>query len=194
MLRVVAMPCFQNYDLQDAICLLALITERPQGLDTVAPGLRSCHADIDVSSTEQSNSLERNANVNVDMEEERRKDEDEDMDFEVFEHANATGDQQYLDSLRNRVLDRLAEILARVKTDRTRQTATFLDPKHVSATYMVIRDQAPAVDIFCSKNEGLDQRSHGGPGARNDDTDFLNSWKQLMQSISKQGSPDAVLY
>ncbi|KAF3041850.1 hypothetical protein E8E11_008031 [Didymella keratinophila] len=188
------MPSFQKGDLQDAICLLALTTERPRELDTVVSGLRSRHADINVSSTEEIDSLKKDANVNMDEQEERGNDEDIDMDFEVFEDGNATGDQQSLASLRNKVLDRLAEILARMKTDRARQTAAFLDPKHVSATYMVIRNQATAVDIFCSKNEGLDQRSHGGPGARKDDTDFLDSWKQLMQSISKQGPPVALLY
>jgi len=61
--RVVTMPCFQTCNLQGAICLLALTTERPQELDTVVPGLRSCDADMDVNSTEEFDSLKNNANL-----------------------------------------------------------------------------------------------------------------------------------
>ena len=103
------------------------------------------------------------------------EDKDEAMDLGIFNEADATDHQQYLALLRNKVLDRLAEILARVKTNRPRQAGPILDAKHVSATYMVIRDKDMAVDIFCSKNEGLDQRRQGEPEGSKDDTDFLNA-------------------
>ncbi|KAF1930883.1 uncharacterized protein M421DRAFT_418356 [Didymella exigua CBS 183.55] len=92
------------------------------------------------------------------------KKEEEDM-FEVVHDAKGSGNQQDLASMRNKVLDRLAEILVTVKTNRAGQSRTlsFLEPKHVSATSMIIGDPSTAVGIFCSRDREIDQRGHGCP-------------------------------
>ncbi|KAF1993802.1 hypothetical protein P154DRAFT_384427, partial [Amniculicola lignicola CBS 123094] len=83
--------------------------------------------------------------------------------------------------LRNKVLDRLAETLARYKSDRTVNKGPVLDPKHVSSTMMIIDEEHNKVKILCAKNEGLNQHNS------TDDTDFLNCWKACMEHISKEG-------
>jgi hypothetical protein len=84
-------------------------------------------------------------------------------------------------ALRNKVLDRLAETLARYKSDRTVNKGPILDPKHVSSTMMIIDEEHNKVKILCAKNEGLDQHNS------TDDTDFLSSWKACMERISREG-------
>jgi len=110
--------------------------------------------------------------------------EDENVDGIVDE-------KMHLVSLRDRVLDRLAEVLSRFKTDRTRRKGAFLDPKHVSAAFMVIHDHCSRVDIYCVKNEGLNQRNGNG-SKDNTDTDFLETWSRYMRCISKRGACLAV--
>lgn len=181
------MSCLQIHDLQDAICLLALATEHPQTIDRLKLKPRNLHVEINASSDAAPESLTADATVKIE------KEKDEGIS-EVFDDANASSSQQDLASLRNKVLDRLAEILARVKTNRAGRSRTILDPKHVSATFMIIRNQFTTVDIYCSKNEGLDQQIPGQPKGRKDDTDFLNTWKTHMQDISNKGSPAAVFF
>lgn len=84
--------------------------------------------------------------------------------------------EQYCIELKNQFLDRLAETLARFKTDA--QAKTSNDAKHVSAAMMVCYEDEERVKIFCAKNEGLEQ----------EDEDFLARWKLLMESIARKGS------
>lgn len=72
-------------------------------------------------------------------------------------------------TLRNKVLDRLAKILIRYKSDRTVNKGPILDLKHVSSTIIIIDEKYNKIKILYAKNEGLDQHNS------TDDTDFLSS-------------------
>ncbi|KAJ4308261.1 hypothetical protein N0V94_009432 [Neodidymelliopsis sp. IMI 364377] len=111
-------------------------------------------------------------------------DEDDAEDFEQVEVDDKTGQELYLASLRDKVLDRLAEVLARFKTEREGHKGPFLDPKHVSAAMTVIYDHPVKVKICCAKNEGLTQKRDGKPNT--EDTVFLETWKKHMQCIAEK--------
>ncbi|KAJ5371713.1 hypothetical protein N7517_003719 [Penicillium concentricum] len=83
--------------------------------------------------------------------------------------------EQYRIELKNQFLDRLAETLARFKTDP--QARTSNDAEHVSAAMMVCYEDEEHVKIFCANNEGLDKEDH----------DFLARWKLRMESIARKG-------
>lgn len=116
---------------------------------------------------------------------EKTSDDDDADDTENLEDVeiSSTDDEKKhnLDALRNKVLDRLAETLARYKSDPKGGKGSILDPKYVSSTMMIMYDDENKVKILCAKNEGLAQ------GYSTDDTDFLNSWKACIERISRAG-------
>ncbi|KAK5214941.1 hypothetical protein LTR96_011628 [Exophiala xenobiotica] len=85
-------------------------------------------------------------------------------------------EQQYLAELQNKILDRLAETLARFKSDPKARNS--FDAKHVSSAMMVVYRKDERVKILCSKNEGLDT----------EDRDFLRDWKDCMETIARRGA------
>ncbi|KAL3422702.1 hypothetical protein PVAG01_06858 [Phlyctema vagabunda] len=153
--------------LRAGICLLALITTRPANLDE----------------------LLSEGDINDIYAEGKAVDDDDDTKNEIDEYfegprviSSNDEDEHSLHKLRDKVLDRLAETLARYKSDPRAGGGPVLDPKHVASTMMITYSQENKVKILCSKNEGLNQ------GNSTDDTDFLNSWKVCMERISKAGS------
>lgn len=122
--------------LHAAICLLGLITARPANLDELL-----------IESEEP-------------IAEKTSFDDDAEDDIEIPEDdkINNTEDRKRdLDALRNKVLDRLAETLARYKSDpKEGGKSSILDPKQVSSTIMIQYDDKNKVKILCAKNEGLD--------------------------------------
>ncbi|KAJ5425112.1 hypothetical protein N7465_000182 [Penicillium sp. CMV-2018d] len=143
-----------HQNLEDAICLLALISDRPPGLEE--PTQQTEPSGID-------RELESYPN---------------DEEFDDPEDPTVLGadpeHEQYRIELKNQFLDRLAETLARFKTDAHVKTSN--DAKHVSAAMMVCYEDEGRVKILCAKNEGLEQ----------EDEDFLARWKLLMESIARK--------
>ena len=82
--------------------------------------------------------------------------------------------------MQSRVLDRLAEILARYKTDPKTNRGLRLDAKHVSSTMMIVDLKKNMVKILSAKNEGIDQMGFLA------DTDFLTAWKEYMEGVSQR--------
>jgi hypothetical protein len=147
-----------------SISLLGLLTERPADLDELILDNKELF-------------LENRVSENADS----REDAPED-DLEDVEIISAQDEKQRNPKvLRNKVLDRLAETLARYKSDPTANKGPILDSKHVSSTMMIVDEKHNKVKILCSKNEGLDQHN------TTDDTDFLNSWKASMEHIARKG-------
>ncbi|KAJ5193420.1 hypothetical protein N7449_009562 [Penicillium cf. viridicatum] len=124
-----------HQNLEDAICLLALISDRPPGLEESTQETEP--SDID-------RGLESYPN---------------DVEFDDPEDPTVLGadpeHEQYCIELKNQFLDRLAGTLARFKTDA--QAKKSNDAKHVSAAMMVCYEDEERVKIFCAKNEGLEQ-------------------------------------
>jgi hypothetical protein len=150
----------QNH-LHAAICLLGLIMARPASLDELLIESEEPVAEKTSSSDDA---------------------DDDPEDLEDVEISNVDDEKKRdLDALRNKVLDRLAETLARYKSDPKRGKGSILDPEHVSSTMMIMYEDENRVKILCAKNEGLTQ------GNSTDDTDFLNSWKACMERISRAG-------
>lgn len=148
-----------------SICLLTLLTKRPSNLDEL---------NLDQMGKDDSNGpQEPNASADLEIEETHLEDDMDGFEDILVEHSK--------EHLRDKVLDRLAETLARYKTVRTGGGGPVLDSKHVSSTMMVVDEQHNRVRILCPKNEGLDQ--DGSP----DDTAFLEAWRVWMERISKQG-------
>lgn len=88
-----------------------------------------------------------------------------------------------LEILKRNALDRLAECLARFKTDpklpKKKGKRENQDANHVSsATMMEGTGDQPGVMIFLSKNNGIDSV----------DEEFLANLKEKLEIISKQGS------
>jgi len=172
-----------------AICLLALITQRPPDLDkllgesqTEGPQSHPVRSQTTVSlANDQDSNLDEYFNV---------VDEEHDDDFELDVTTGDVKNQVCITELQNKVLDRLAETLARFKSDR-RLKGSVLDSKHVASTMMITYDQGTRVEFLCAKNEGLDQEKHSNDnqkgGSRGDDTSFLASWKRHMEGIASQG-------
>lgn len=128
-----------HQNLEDAICLLALISERPPGLTREAEAGEIDKESQSSSSDEESDDPEDPAVLGTDLEHD-----------------------QYRINLKNAFLDRLAETLARFKTDAPVKKSN--DARHVSAVMMVCSENEEHVKIFCAKNEGLDK----------EDDDFLS--------------------
>jgi hypothetical protein len=145
-----------HQNLEDAICLLALISDRPPGLE---------------ESTQEAEPRE------IDKESQAYSSDEE---FDDPEDPTLLGTdlehEQYHTELKNQLLDRLAETLARFKTDV--QVKTSNDAKHVSAAMMVCYENEEHVKIICAKNEGLEK----------EDNDFLIRWKLRMEGIARKGS------
>ncbi|KAJ5902334.1 hypothetical protein N7495_002862 [Penicillium taxi] len=83
-----------------------------------------------------------------------------------------------LSFLKRNALDRLAEVLARFKTDQKLQKKAGPknnDAKHVASTTMREDNASGRVIIFCSKNNGIDTA----------DQKFLASLKKELEAISK---------
>lgn len=149
--------------LYPSICLLILLAERPPDLQEMV----SDHEGV----------LVKNTIDNADNEDGYPEDDLEDMELISTE----TIEKRDPKALLNKLLDRLAEILARYKSDRKVQKGNIPDPKHVSSTMMVVDEKHNKVKILCAKNEGLDQDNS------TDDTDFLGSWNASMERIATQG-------
>ncbi|KAF2472426.1 uncharacterized protein BDR25DRAFT_366441 [Lindgomyces ingoldianus] len=104
--------------------------------------------------------------------------DDEDVDLENLEEVEADlGEQRNLAKLRDRFLDRLAEVLARFKTEPNTRRSSGQDAKHVCATMMVMCEDETSVRILCAKNEGLDKV----------DDEFLGHWKNCLENVAKAG-------
>lgn len=145
-----------HQNLEDAICLLALISDRPPGLEESIQEVET--GDIDKGSQSYAS----------------------DEEFADPEDPTVLGadpeNEQYRIELKNQFLDRLAETLARFKTDV--QVKRSDDAKHVSATMMVCYENEEHVKIICAKNEGLEK----------EDNEFLGRWKSHMEGIARKGS------
>lgn len=147
-----------------SICLLGLLAKHPANLDELVHD----HEEAFLEKGTSDNAALGGGYPEEDLE-----------DVEVISAEDMK--ERNPNALRNKVLDRLAEILARYKSDRTVNKGPILDPKHVSSTMMIIDEENNKVKILCAKNEGLDQHNS------TDDTDFLNSWKACMERISREG-------
>ncbi|KAF4769344.1 hypothetical protein HAV15_008819 [Penicillium sp. str.  len=151
-----------HQNLEDAICLLALISERPPGLEE--PTQQTGPSDID-------RELESYPN---------------DEEFDDPEDPTVLGadpeHEQYHIELKNQFLDRLAETLARFKTDAPAKMSN--GAKHVSAAMMACYEDEGRVKIFCAKNEGLEK----------EDEDFLARWKLLMESIARKDEDTSAMF
>ena len=147
-----------------SVCLLRLLTERPENIDDL---------DLDHKEAFSKKGITDNA------------DSGDAYPEEDLENIESIGDEDMEESrpkiLRDKVLDRLAEILARYKSDRKFIRGPILDPKHVSGTMMIVDEENNKVKILCAKNEGLNQYNS------TDDTDFLSSWKACMEHIANEG-------
>jgi hypothetical protein len=147
-----------------SICLLGLLAERPANLDELVLDHKEAF-------------LEKDTSDNTDSREGFPEEDLEDVEIISAEDMKERNHKV----LRNKVLDRLAETLARYKSDRKVNKGPVLDPKHVSSTMMIIDEEHNKVKILCAKNDGLDQHNS------TDDTDFLSSWKACMERISREG-------
>lgn len=86
--------------------------------------------------------------------------------------ASISSNQSELVMLKQRALDRLAEILARFKTARGP-----LDAKHVTSVIMLERSDSKHIAFICAKNEGLDS----------EDKAFLGKLGELLPKVSAEG-------
>jgi hypothetical protein len=163
--------------LEDAICLLALIIKRPpdleglilpyKGLYSPNGGLqRTPNMDLEEGPETGAEALQTEIDVGVDGVEELE-------DLQIIDTDR--DEQQYLAELQNKILDRLAETLARFKSDPKARNS--FDAKHVSSAMMVVYRKDERVKILCSKNEGLDR----------EDRTFLRDWKDCMETIARRG-------
>lgn len=150
--------------LHSSICLLRILTERPANLDDFV---------LDPAATSPNETTSDNADSG-------EEDPGEDLEDLESRDTESTEDRNPK-ALRNRVLDRLAEILARFKSDRTTSKGPTRDAKHVSSTIMIVDEDHNMVKIFCAKNEGLVQDN------TTDDTDFLDFWKACKERMSRNG-------
>ncbi|KAE8336175.1 hypothetical protein BDV24DRAFT_155398 [Aspergillus arachidicola] len=117
---------------------------------------------------------------------EQGSDEEQDKlpDETDFEDDMTTGDSTTaLNLLKQRSLDRLAEVLARFKTRKTgrhgrgKKKDGNLDAKHVTSVAMVEDSTLQRVTFLCAKNEGL----------VGEDEVFLGRLCELLTSILKNG-------
>jgi hypothetical protein len=165
-------------NLRAAICVLALITQRPQDLDELLPGndRSGVESNDNLHTTGALKSEVRTTDSVVDSDLDDLED-----DLEVIEVDERVAEQSSLAKLQDRVLDRLAETLARFKSDPKGHMPFPPDPKHISSTMMIVYPQSTKVMLLCAKNEGLNQ------GDTTEDTDFLDSWSKCMERISTTG-------
>ncbi|KAJ5153726.1 uncharacterized protein N7500_009165 [Penicillium coprophilum] len=181
-----------HQSLDDAICLLALVTQRPPGLEE---------------------SVEKTEAKDIDEESQSKSDEKLDDPEDPAVLGSDPEREQYRIELKNQFLDRLAETLARFKNDA--QARNSNDAKHVSAAMMVCYEDEEHVKIFCAKNEGLDKEDNDFLArwklqyASNEDTfamfnlvaehqwpritTYLESLKRVFQSNINLGSVKSML-
>ncbi|KAF7182837.1 hypothetical protein CNMCM7691_002581 [Aspergillus felis] len=163
--------------LESVICLLAFITKRlldDEGLEA----LESLKDARDPDTVLSPNADDATVESSVEGDGSRMNDIDD--VYEELEDVDClldtgTRDEQYRTELQNKVLDRLAETLARFKSS---PKARAIDSKHVSSTMMIVYKDENRVEIICSKNEGLDDVDKG----------FLDEWQKCMQEIARKES------
>jgi hypothetical protein len=166
-------------DLESAICLLALITKRlldEEGTEAIKnvndacplPGPESDESPEESRSECEEGGLMAGDDANIE------DNIDEDLDEVDCLLGAGTDSEQYRAELQNKVLDRLAETLARFKSPPGRAA---LDRRHVCSTMMVVYEKEQKVEIVCSKNGGLDD----------EDTKFLGKWQACVQEIARKG-------
>jgi hypothetical protein len=119
-------------ELHAAIFLLGLITARPANLDGLL--------------IEGEEPVAEKTSFDDDVEDGIEIPEDDEI--------SSTDDEKKrdLDALRNKVLDRLAETLAKYKSDPKEVKGHILDPKHVSSTMMIKYDDKNKVKILGAKS------------------------------------------
>ncbi|KAJ5632758.1 hypothetical protein N7490_009097 [Penicillium lividum] len=127
-----------HQNIEDAICLLALISNRP-------PDLEESTQETDAREFDKESQYYSN---------DEEFDDPEDPTVLDTDPAH----EQYRLELKNQFLDRLAETLARFKADF--QAKSSNDAKHVSAAMMVCYESEEHVKIFCAKNEGLEKEDN----------------------------------
>ena len=148
--EAIALSSSLDQDLEDAVCLLALITSRQPDLAQPLVPAESLHD----GTCDDSDGLQ---------------------ELGILSVIDVDHDEQYaICKLRDQVLDRLAETLARFK-GATRGRP--FDAKHVSSTMMVFDEEQRISKIMCAKNEGLDKA----------DEDFLDKWTACIKAISTKG-------
>lgn len=141
-------------DLADAICLLAAVTK-------VAPEIEP----LQETTVQPSGS-------NLDEVLLEAVDEHDDG---VVSEAIMFGDKdKTTEKLKNELVDRLSEMLARYKSAPGPENR---DARHVSSVIMVESVDRSAVTFICAKNEGLDS----------EDKQFLARWKAVMQRSQDPG-------
>ena len=157
-------------DLDNAICLLALLTRRPPDIEEILPQRpkdASEERPVEQGQSEVHDAETLLAESDADVDEADELDNSQAIDADPE-------NQQSLIQLKNKVLDRLAETLARFKSE---PGTTSVDAKHVASTMMITYESEERVKILCSKNEGLDKM----------DKSFLRQWTCCMQTMAKQG-------
>jgi hypothetical protein len=145
-------------NLDDVICLLASI---PDGQPDRNPKTRTQEP--------------KTRDTDVDAESGSSDDDLDDIEDLTVLGTNPKS-EEHLAELKNPFLDRLAETLARFKSDP--QDRRSKDAKNVFATMMICHEKEERVEIFCTKNEGLDD----------EDRKFLNKWKVHMEKIAREGA------
>lgn len=71
--------------------------------------------------------------------------------------------------------------------DRKEHDSLILDPKHVSATMMVVYDNSSRVRICCIKNEGLDKRTTLMQDNATEHSHVLDIRRNCMECIPQAG-------
>ncbi|UPL03070.1 hypothetical protein LCI18_014004 [Fusarium solani-melongenae] len=152
-------------DLTDAICLLASLTQvaptSAASSDPIGTGIESlgCEDTVEVGSS---------LGDPVDLEAGK-----------LGDHFEADSEDVYLRKLKDELVDRLSETLARFKSP---PKSGSLDAKHVSSVIMIEHAGNDGVTFLCAKNEGLDGQ---------DKEDFLPKWKNLMERAAQSDEPMA---
>lgn len=157
-------------EIDDAVCLLALLTKRFTKDEASVPskgGIQEASHPAEAAEIEDLNLLKNFEDNGIDGIE-------DDVDEEP-ESAFSTDQAQSHAVLYRKVLDRLAETLARFKSDTP--TGKAQDAKHVASTIVTIDEENDRLKIFCFKNEGLDAQ----------DRAFLYRWKACMEGIARAG-------
>ena len=165
---------FSRQGLEAAISLLKLTTDRIQDETTAGlavqetqntTGASEAPASLEEGEDARTNSVSSNSNDGEDGIEELDETDDYD-DGEIV-------------LLVNKVLDRLAEVLSRFKSDTLSRKSKKLGPSHVSSILMIYPKDKRPTKILCSKNEGLD----------NKDEAFIKNWANCMEAIALNGKP-----
>ncbi len=111
-----ARPQSSRENLRAAICLLALSTSRPPDLDEILAGTEKCSAELtETPEVDSLSAVSLSENELADVVEGL---ENFDRDEEVDEVLSPM-------ALKDKVLDRLAEVLARFKTDRRWESKNY---------------------------------------------------------------------